>query len=103
MPKLSFLPSSQPDPFQSIRLAILEEHLRQAKLTFNLSAVAIALSLGISITGAALLLNGKTSQGAVTTASGLLSTGFCTQVAKDASEKLGRLTEALKTMQKIEG
>ncbi len=96
MIKLPFLTNPELDPFHSIKIEILQEYLRQAKTTFNLSVVAIALSLGIGATGAVLLINEKTSAGAITSASGLISTGFCAQIAKDASDKLGRLTEDLK-------
>ncbi|MEH2114481.1 MAG: hypothetical protein V7K39_18585 [Nostoc sp.] len=99
--KLPFFGHSQPDPLHKIQLAYLQEQLRQAKLTFDLSAVAVTFSISISVVGAALLFSGRTSEGAVTTTSGLISTSLCAQIAKDATDKLERLAKGLKSVRQI--
>ena len=82
----------------SFQIVVLEECLRQSKLTFNLAFFATALSLGIGITGAILLFSGRISAGTATTATGILSTSFCTQLAKSTSERLKELSEHLKVI-----
>ncbi|MEB3293727.1 MAG: hypothetical protein VKJ24_11260 [Synechococcales bacterium] len=101
MTKPPFLFKSKPEISHSIQMEILQENLRQTRLTFNIFAVAISLSLGVSISGAALLLTGNVSQGLVS-AAGLLSTGFCTKVAKDANSKLDRLNRTLQGIDQTE-
>lgn len=81
-----------------MELDILREHLRQARLTFNLSCFTLALSLGISLIGGILLFTGKSTEGTVNAATGLVSATFCAQVSKDSSEKLDRLTKTLKAL-----
>ncbi|GAB1541118.1 hypothetical protein NUACC21_37880 [Scytonema sp. NUACC21] len=75
-----------------------EEHLRQARQTFNISFIALSASIGISMIGAALILTGKSTEGSVTTATGLVSTTFCSQIAKESNEKLEELTEDLEKL-----
>jgi hypothetical protein len=79
-------------------LDVFHEHLRQARQTFDLSVVAIAASLGVSVIGAGLLVSGKAPEGNVTTATGLISTTLCSQIAKESSEKLEELKEDLKAL-----
>ncbi|MBC1235630.1 TRADD-N-associated membrane domain-containing protein [Nostoc sp. 2RC] len=98
MVKLKLFGNDQPDPLREIQIAYLQEQLRQARLTFDLSTAAVAFSISISVVGAALLFSGRTSEGAVTGASGLISTTFCAQIAKDATDKLERLAKDLKSI-----
>lgn len=79
-------------------LDLFHEHLRQARQIFNYYVVAVALSLGISVIGAGLLISGKASEGSVTTATGLISTTLCSQIAKESGEKLEELREDLKAL-----
>jgi predicted lysophospholipase L1 biosynthesis ABC-type transport system permease subunit len=83
---------------QDLQLKACREHLRQARQTFDLFRLAIALALGISLVGGVLLFTGKTTEGTVNTASGLIAATFCAQISKDASEKLDRLTKNLKAL-----
>ena len=99
MTNIKLSPSSpQTDPYWQMQLDIFREHLRQAQLTFNLSFVAITASLGISVTGGVLLFSDSATEGTVTAAAGLVSTTFCTQIAKESSEKLEQLSQDLKTL-----
>lgn len=88
----------QSDRYQAIQLEIFREHLRQAQMTFNLSFVATLASIGISVTGVILLFAGNATEGTVTTATGLFSTTFCSQIAKESSEKLKQLAQDLKVL-----
>ncbi|AFZ56587.1 TRADD-N-associated membrane domain-containing protein [Anabaena cylindrica] len=84
------------DPYRMIRLDIAQEHLRQARQTFNLSLVSSAASICISVVGAFLLISGKANEGSVTTATGLLSTTYCSQIAQKSSKTLEELRENFK-------
>ncbi|WP_290879384.1 hypothetical protein [Fischerella sp.] len=90
--------TSHSELYLKMTLDVFQEHLRQARQTFNLSVVALIVSISISAIGAGLLIGGKATEGTVTAATGLLSTTFCTQIAKESSEKLEELTENLKTL-----
>jgi len=84
--------------YLKMMLDVSHEHLRQARQTFNLSVVAVAASLGISVIGAVLLVSGKVSEGSVTTSTGLVSANLCSQMVKESSEKLEKLEEDLKAL-----
>lgn len=83
---------SIPDLHTKIKLDIVQERIRQARHSFNLALFIIAISTCISLGGAGLLLSGKVTEGAVTTAGGLVSTVRCIQFAKDANDRLDRTT-----------
>ena len=89
---------SHSDPYLKMMLDVFHENLRQARQTFNLSVAAVAVSLGISVIGAGLLVSGKATFGSVTTATGLISITLCSQIAKESSEKLEELREDLKAL-----
>ncbi|MBD2204185.1 hypothetical protein H6G33_26150 [Calothrix sp. FACHB-1219] len=91
-------PAVNDDPYLKIVLDVSKEHLRQARQTFNLSLVAIYASVGMSLIGAFLLISGRASEGSVTTAIGLISTKFCTQITKESSQKLEHLRQNLKEL-----
>jgi hypothetical protein len=95
--------SPQPDPYQSIRVAIAQEHLRQARQTFDLFRIAIGLSLSVSVVGCIVVVTGQATEGTVTTATGLASTTLCAQIAKEARDKLDRLSEDLQSSTQSEG
>jgi hypothetical protein len=88
----------QPDSYQSQKFEelILQEYLRQAQQTFNLCQVAIYTSLFISAIGAVLLFCGKAHEGTATTATGLISTTFCTLMVRYSSHKLESLRRSLR-------
>ena len=87
---------NNPNDFDFYQKVVFKEHQYQARKTFNLFLVATVTSLGISAIGGALLISGKATEGAVTSATGLLSTTFCSQVAKESSKKLDDLLRDLK-------
>jgi hypothetical protein len=78
-----------------MKYEVFQEHLRQARYNFNLSVVASTISIGVSITGACLILSNKAPEGVVTSATGLISTSLCTQIARQSNDKLEELTETL--------
>ncbi|MEO1146606.1 MAG: hypothetical protein AAFY26_13560 [Cyanobacteria bacterium J06638_22] len=74
---------------------IIQERLRQARLSFNLSLATTAISACISIVGAGLLLSGKLPEGSVTAAGGAVSSACCIRFAKDANDRLDQLLAEL--------
>lgn len=74
-----------------IEMSIAAERLRQAHHSFNLALVATAVSFGISLIGAGLLLSGEVPEGTVTSAGGLVSSVQCLQFAKDANDRLDKI------------
>jgi ABC-type dipeptide/oligopeptide/nickel transport system permease component len=77
----------------SIESQIAEEYLRQAKWSFNLAVTATIISFSIGVVGAGLLLSGRVSEGAVTTAGGLISTWRYQQLVKQANKRLIELSQ----------
>lgn len=75
----------------SIELSITQERLRQSRYSFNLAIVATTVSFFISLVGAGILLSNKVSQGTVIAAVGLVSGVRCTQLAKDANDRLDKI------------
>lgn len=76
---------------------ITQERLRQARQSFNLALVTIIISLLFSIAGAGLLLSNQVTEGAVTTAGGLLFSVPSLQFAKDKSEELNKILTEINT------
>jgi hypothetical protein len=74
---------------------IIQERIRQASLSFNLSVIATAAFATISLIGTGLLLTGHLPAGALTAASGAGSTIYCIKLAKDANDRLDRIFEEL--------
>ncbi|MHC5739990.1 TRADD-N-associated membrane domain-containing protein [Nostoc sp.] len=87
--------NSNGDLYLMTQLVIFKEHIRQAKVSFNLSVVASTLSLTICVLGGILVLTGKATEGTVTTSGGLISTTLCSQMAQASSEKLKQLADDL--------
>ncbi len=79
-----------------IEMSIAAERLRQAHHSFNLALIATALSFGIGLVGAGLLLSGKVLEGTVTAVGGLASSVQCIQFAKDANDRLDKILVELK-------
>ena len=75
----------------SIELSITQERLRQSRYSFNLAIVATTVSFFISLVGAGILLSNKVPQGTVIAAVGLVSGVRCTQLAKDANDRLDKI------------
>jgi hypothetical protein len=74
---------------------IINERIRQAKISFNLYVFTATASTIVSLTGAGLLLSGNLPEGAISAASGAGSTVYCVKLAKDANDRLDRIFEEL--------
>ena len=83
------LPPSRPTD------SFLQERIRQARLSFNLSAGFVGLSATATLAGIILLLSGNLSQGSYATLGGLTSTAVghrCMQLSREANDRLDRIT-----------
>lgn len=56
-----------------------------------MSLIATGTALIISLIGVILMISGKATEGSVTSATGLLSTTLCSQIAKESSRRLENL------------
>ncbi|MBD1822720.1 hypothetical protein H6F51_09445 [Cyanobacteria bacterium FACHB-DQ100] len=74
---------------------IMQERLRQARISFNLAMTATALSFGVSLAGAGLLFTNQFPEGTVTTIGGLASSAHFIRLAKDANDRLDGLLKEL--------
>lgn len=72
------------------------EQLRQARYSFNLSLVVVAISTIIGFTGAGLLIMGKTTEATVAAAGSVLSTGYHLWLVKEANDRLEKTLATLK-------
>ncbi|GBE95277.1 peptidase M50 [Nostoc cycadae WK-1] len=88
----------QVDHYTKIELEVLNEHLRQARQTFNLCLIASCTFLCISTVGTLLILYGKTSEGTVITATGVFSTTFMIYMNRLSSYKM---KEIIRTLEKL--
>ncbi|WP_071192664.1 hypothetical protein [Trichormus sp. NMC-1] len=84
-------------PDLSVRSAIVQERLRQARYSFNLALSVAALSCGITFVGAGLLLANKAPEGAFTAVAGLVGSIGYIQIAKDANDRLDKTLAELDT------
>lgn len=87
-------PSLEFNPYLTL---IVKERLRQARRSFDFALIATALSFGISLVGAGCLLTNKVSEGAVTTAVGLVASVRYMQIARDANNRLDKMLDDLDT------
>lgn len=94
MTKHNIQPAPDSNPYLAL---IVKERLRQARYSFNFGLTATALSFGISLVGAGCLLTNKVSEGAVTTAVGLMASVRYMQIAKDANNRLDKIADDLDT------
>lgn len=83
------------NPDSALEMIIVKERLRQSRYSFNAALAAAVLSICISIVGAELLLSGKVPEGTVTTSSGMAVSVGCFKLAKDANDRLDRMTKEL--------
>jgi hypothetical protein len=83
------------NPLLIAKLTIIQERLRQARHSFNFALVSAGASVLISVTGAGLLMFNQTTEAAVTTASGLVTSLGCLQIAKDANNRLDKILAEL--------
>jgi hypothetical protein len=56
----------------------------------NLALFAAAASVCVSLVGAGLMLSGAVPQGTITAAVGMVASVRCSQLAKDANDRLDR-------------
>ena len=84
-----------PKHHSQIEMIIAKERLRQAHHSFNAALTATILSTAISILGAGLLLSGKVPEGAFTTTSGMAISVACFKLAKDANDRLDKISKEL--------
>ena len=83
------------DRYAEMELSIVQERIRQARLSFNLSLTTTTIAAFISLIGAGLLLSGKLPEGSVTAAGGAVSGACCIRFAKDANDRLDQLLAEL--------
>lgn len=84
-----------PNSHCTIELSIAQEHLRQARYSFNIALMATTASFFIGLVGAGLLLSNKVSEGTIIAAGGLVYSLRCIQLAKDANDRLDKILPEL--------
>ncbi len=87
--------TKSPKPHSQIEMIIAKERLRQAHHSFNAALTATILSTAIGILGAGLLLSGRVPEGAFTTTSGTAISVACFKLAKDANDRLDKISKEL--------
>lgn len=86
-------PNASPDSLSAIELRIAEERLRQARRSFNLALMVTATSAVIGFAGVVLVFAGKAPEGTITATGGLAASVRCLQLAKDANDRLDKLSD----------
>ncbi|BAY76414.1 hypothetical protein NIES25_28630 [Nostoc linckia NIES-25] len=79
--------------YQNLKAEIMQELLRQAKLTFNLALSVTAASAMMTLGGVGLLYFNKVSEASLTTGGGALATITSVQLAKQTKEELLEIIE----------
>ena len=74
---------------------IIQERLRQARLSFNFAFATAAVYFCISLIGAGLLLYNKVPSGAITSAIALVSSVRYFKFAKEANDRLDKILNEL--------
>ena len=85
--------NDQDDLDSIMEQSIIEERLRQAKISFNVAIAVISISTIVNILGVSLLLSGKVSTGVATTTGGLASNIISIQLIKLTRNANNRLQE----------
>jgi hypothetical protein len=80
---------------QEMEQKIIEELLRQARLTFNLALGVTAASAMMTLSGVGLLYLNKVPEASLTAGAGILASISSVQFAKDAKEELGEIIDKL--------
>jgi hypothetical protein len=78
-------------PMDNLEL-ILNERLRQARLSFNLALAMTAATTVMGLVGIGLLYAKQIQAGAVTTTSGVALSVCCFKLAKDANDRLDKIS-----------
>ena len=101
MPNKKF-PSNQPfpsDDYPEMERDVMQERLRQAKFSFDVTLWLKIVSAFISILGIGLLFSGKVTEGSVATAGGLTSNIVSVRLlkfTKETNDRLDRLAKEFK-------
>lgn len=74
---------------------VMQERLRQAQYSFNLTLVMTTACTVIGMTGLGLLLAGRISEGAIATTGGMAPLVPCLRFARDANDRLDELFQEL--------
>jgi hypothetical protein len=90
-------PDQHSPSVKAIRQRIALEHLRQAKISFNLSLVIMSVSAIVLLRGDMLLPLGQNPEGVISTVAHLLSATW--QLVKDANSRLEKSAAALRDEQ----
>lgn len=98
---LPSVPEPHHNPYQEMKLSIAKERLRQARQSFNLAWVTTAACSMITVGGAILLLSGTVTSGAIATTGGAVSGAYCLKFAKDANDRLDKITKDWREDNKI--
>jgi hypothetical protein len=91
--------SSHSSDAQADAHLVIQERLRQARLSFNLTLKLTIVSAFISLVGISLLFSGKVSEGTVTTTGGLTSNIVSIRLlklTKEANDRLDQMAKDLK-------
>ncbi|HYW19380.1 MAG TPA: hypothetical protein VE956_08715 [Nodularia sp. (in: cyanobacteria)] len=84
----------QNDPKNNdMKKELMQELLRQAKLTFNLALSVTAAAAIMTLTGVGLLYFSKVSEASLTAGAGALATITSLQLSKQANEELLKMIE----------
>ncbi|MDQ2097941.1 MAG: hypothetical protein QQW96_09870 [Tychonema bourrellyi B0820] len=87
------------DDYPEMERDVIQERLRQAKFSFNVTIGLAIVSASISILGIGMLFSGKISEGSVATAGGLasnvVSVGLL-KFTKETNDRLDRLAKEFK-------
>jgi hypothetical protein len=79
----------------SLEIAIFQERLRQARHSFNVALVS-ATACGITgLVGLSLVLLGRTSEGSIIAAGSITPIAACVQLAREANNRLDRVSEKI--------
>jgi len=94
--------SNQPfpsDDYPEMERDVIQERLRQAKFSFDVTIGLKIVSASISILGIGLLFSGKVTEGSVATAGGLTSnivSAGLLKFTKETNDRLDRLAKEFK-------
>jgi hypothetical protein len=81
----------KPKSHSLMELSIAQERLRQARQSFNLALTMTVISFFVSLVGGILLISGKVSEGAITSASGLASSIQFLKFANETNDRLDKI------------
>lgn len=80
----------------SQKISTYQEHLRQARWSFNLAMGFVGLTAGLTLSGYVLFVMGYISQGSFMAASGIAASpiaGRCVQLARETNDRLDKSSQ----------